>query len=112
VTNSTSGGADIVQTPQGRVISVIDANETATSWRNVRRRETPSTRPPWQPFPGGTHQGPRATRGWPPAPRGTYLPELAHDPRSSAATRVGGRFVIRSFDSKKIRWRGPVSAAA
>jgi hypothetical protein len=105
---STSGGADIVQTPQGRVISVIDANETATSWRTFAGGDI-FDQAAWQPFPGGRIKGentPRLATG----DRGTYLlnwRSIAFQRRDRVAP-----FVIRSFDSKRIKWRAPVAAAA
>jgi hypothetical protein len=105
---STSGGGDVIQTPQGRVISVVDADEENTTWRSFAGGNI-YDQAAWQPFPGGKVRGeanPRLATG----KRGTYLlnwRSIAFQRRDRQAP-----FVIRSFDSKKLRWRAGVSAAA
>jgi hypothetical protein len=98
--------AEIVQTPQGRVVAAIDTI-TDTLWRTWAGGD-PYAQPSWLPFPARTIRGegdPDLATG----PRGTYL----LNSRSIAFQRrdLAAPFVIRSLDSKRVRWRAPKPAA-
>ncbi len=98
--------AEIVQTPQGRLVAAIDTI-TDTLWRVFGGGDA-YNQAAWLPFPARRIRGegdPDLASG----PRGTYLMNA----RSIAFQRrdLAAPFVIRSLDTKRGRWRAPKRVA-
>jgi hypothetical protein len=106
---TNAGTADdgaIVQTPQGRIVAAVDAIDD-TRVRTFLGGD-PFNQAAWLPFPPARVRGegsPALAGG----PRGTYLLNQRQVPAQRAPAAP---FVIRSYDTRRNRWRAPKSAGA